>query len=165
MPHHKAPFRFGTVVVQSICYLRKALCNGLFIARSNRSVTRTKGVPSLPTHKVIEEAYRLGASFVLPKLLRHGRWSSGYTMHCAVIVPDLHTSKIVTAIPRRAAARRGGGHFCTVRALMAHAGNRDERTIAKAAPLRKNSRHSTRTPSSCSIWCSPAWRPFKRRSS
>ena len=39
----------------------------LFIARSNRSVTRTKGVPSLPTHKVIEEAYRLGASFVLPK--------------------------------------------------------------------------------------------------
>ena len=67
MPHHKAPFRFGTVVVQSICYLRKALCNGLFIARSNRSVTRTEGVPSLPTHKVIEEAYRLGASFVLPK--------------------------------------------------------------------------------------------------
>ena len=60
-------FRFGTVVVQSICYLRKALCNGLFIARSNRSATRTKGVPSLPTHKVIEEAYRLGASFVLPK--------------------------------------------------------------------------------------------------
>ena len=67
MPHHKAPFRFGTVVVQSICYLRKALCSGLFIARSNRSVTRTKGVPSLLTHKVIEEAYRPGASFVLPK--------------------------------------------------------------------------------------------------
>ena len=30
-------------------------------------MTRTKGVPSLLTHKVIEEAYRLGASFVLPK--------------------------------------------------------------------------------------------------
>ena len=49
---------------------------------------------ALPTHKVIEEAYRLGAS----SLLRQGRWSNGYTMHCTVIGPDLHTSKIVTAI-------------------------------------------------------------------
>ena len=55
---------------------------------------------ALPTHRVIEEAYRLGASFVLPKPFTARAWSNGYTMHCTVIGPNLHTSKIVTAISK-----------------------------------------------------------------
>jgi two-component system chemotaxis response regulator CheY len=55
---------------------------------------------ALPTHRVIEEAYRWAQALCSRSLLRQGRWSNGYTMHCTVIGPNLHTSKIVTAISK-----------------------------------------------------------------
>ena len=43
---------------------------------------------ALPTHKVVDEAYRLGQALYSRSLSRQGRWSNGYTMCCMAAHPE-----------------------------------------------------------------------------